>query len=491
MSELKYIIDFLRTANLKMNEHTLFYNSKLYLYLLYKTENFIEVKWVLDELTKLGLKVRKKLFSLALLVMENYEDALFMIELKRKNNIPLDIIEYSHLLATTNNLLEAQNILHLIDEEDLPYSPLIYVILMEKSPSYIEAKMHFEKIKQLNPIPPINTYHSLLIKAKNSEFESEIIQEMNSLGYEFDEEIYSSLQMKSSSITNTYFRNTLSEMFMDTTIEDIFDKLKIDYRNSLYKFKSTLPFNSYSWYIASCNIFIKETDKSVFFHNGTGIPANIREFFDISNIKSGDKINVQLYYKNVLYDAHLEADFQPVPRTRLMWSSKFSMLLRNELPGWYEYFSKTDKSILYAPKIRFEKIEDKIQSYNVEFIDINEIKLDLEIDIDDYQPYAEGSVKMYYHKKYERNLTNRNKAIEYHGLQCIVCGFDFEKHYGIRGKGFIEIHHSRPLSTLENETIIDPKTDLVPVCSNCHKMIHRRKDNILSIDELKKIYNKV
>ena len=65
-----------------------------------------------------------------------------------------------------------------------------------------------------------------------------------------------------------------------------------------------------------------------------------------------------------------------------------------------------------------------------------------------------------------------------------MCRFDFEKSYGERGKGFIEVHHIKPLSSSNEEMIINPETDLVPVCANCHRMIHRRKDHILSIEEM-------
>ncbi|CAH0248957.1 hypothetical protein SRABI80_02938 [Peribacillus frigoritolerans] len=99
--------------------------------------------------------------------------------------------------------------------------------------------------------------------------------------------------------------------------------------------------------------------------------------------------------------------------------------------------------------------------------------------------YKDGSVKQYYGKRYERNPENRKKAIEIHGLSCVACGFNYEEVYGERGKDFIEVHHVKPLSTIGDEVVIDPKNDLVPVCSNCHRMIHRRKDNVLTVEELK------
>lgn len=99
--------------------------------------------------------------------------------------------------------------------------------------------------------------------------------------------------------------------------------------------------------------------------------------------------------------------------------------------------------------------------------------------------YKDGLKQSYYGNRYERNPINRRKAIEIHGLNCIACGFNFEKYYGKRGKDFIEVHHLKPVSQYKQEEYIDPSTDLVPVCSNCHRMIHRRKDSILSIEELK------
>jgi HNH endonuclease len=58
-------------------------------------------------------------------------------------------------------------------------------------------------------------------------------------------------------------------------------------------------------------------------------------------------------------------------------------------------------------------------------------------------------------------------------------------------RGFIEVHHTKPLSESEGDMETDPATDLVPVCSNCHRMIHRRKDDVLSVLEMGEIFKKV
>lgn len=100
---------------------------------------------------------------------------------------------------------------------------------------------------------------------------------------------------------------------------------------------------------------------------------------------------------------------------------------------------------------------------------------------------SEGKRIEYYTAKYERSKANRDKAVSLHGTKCFGCGFDFEKSYGKRGKGYIEIHHIKPLYELETEVTIDPKTDLVPVCSNCHRMIHRKKGDVLTMEDLKQL----
>ncbi|AIF44518.1 HNH endonuclease [Virgibacillus sp. SK37] len=101
--------------------------------------------------------------------------------------------------------------------------------------------------------------------------------------------------------------------------------------------------------------------------------------------------------------------------------------------------------------------------------------------------YKDGEVKQYYGNRYERKAKNRLKAIEIHGTICAVCGFKFEEVYGELGRDFIEIHHVRPLSTLNEAVEVDPAKDLVTVCPNCHRMLHRNRNKVLSVEELKKI----
>lgn len=122
--------------------------------------------------------------------------------------------------------------------------------------------------------------------------------------------------------------------------------------------------------------------------------------------------------------------------------------------------------------------------------DAFEIQMENDIESENkdiYEIHSEGRATQYFTTRYERDPRNRNAAIKIHGTKCMACGFDFEKMYGERGKDYIEVHHVVPLSSRDAEVKIDPGKDLIVVCSNCHRMIHRKKNQVLSLDELKQI----
>ncbi len=98
----------------------------------------------------------------------------------------------------------------------------------------------------------------------------------------------------------------------------------------------------------------------------------------------------------------------------------------------------------------------------------------------------EGIKKQITVNKYERSSLARAKCVEFHGHNCQICGFDFEKIYGVLGKEFIHVHHIKPIHTIGSKYKIDYVKDLIPVCPNCHAMLHRKHNGKeSSIDELK------
>ena len=97
----------------------------------------------------------------------------------------------------------------------------------------------------------------------------------------------------------------------------------------------------------------------------------------------------------------------------------------------------------------------------------------------------EGGNKTRLVKVAKRNPMARQQCIEHYGYKCSVCSFDFEKVYGTIGEKYIHVHHIIPLSEIKKEYKIDPIKDLVPVCPNCHAIIHKTNP-VLTVEELKK-----
>lgn len=107
-------------------------------------------------------------------------------------------------------------------------------------------------------------------------------------------------------------------------------------------------------------------------------------------------------------------------------------------------------------------------------------------EVDENLKYAEGKTKTVLVNNYERNQVARQKCLDYYGAFCQVCNFNFGEFYGDIGKDFIHVHHIVDIATIGNEYSVDPIKDLVPVCPNCHSMLHKKKP-AYSINELKEM----
>ena len=94
---------------------------------------------------------------------------------------------------------------------------------------------------------------------------------------------------------------------------------------------------------------------------------------------------------------------------------------------------------------------------------------------------------------YTRSRQLRGYSLEYYenngGLNCSCCNFNFSNFYGREiGDGFIELHHKKPIFQYQGDdliqTIKDAVLNITPLCSNCHRMIHRNRKQPLQIDFL-------
>jgi hypothetical protein len=94
---------------------------------------------------------------------------------------------------------------------------------------------------------------------------------------------------------------------------------------------------------------------------------------------------------------------------------------------------------------------------------------------------------------YKRSKELRDYSLVYYsehgGLNCHCCGFNFARFYGREvGDNFIEMHHVKPIFQYDDENLVQTiriaVANIIPLCSNCHRMIHRNRRQPLCIDTL-------
>jgi 5-methylcytosine-specific restriction endonuclease McrA len=102
-------------------------------------------------------------------------------------------------------------------------------------------------------------------------------------------------------------------------------------------------------------------------------------------------------------------------------------------------------------------------------------------------PAIENRTTVVNHLKRERSSRLAQAAKKRDGYVCQICKFSLVDYYGDLARGFAEVHHKIPLASLRNKTVTQLK-DLITVCPNCHRMLHRMTGQAPDIRELKKIY---
>jgi len=137
---------------------------------------------------------------------------------------------------------------------------------------------------------------------------------------------------------------------------------------------------------------------------------------------------------------------------------------------------------------------DDVQSSFVDLAKIGEQKQRILI-YDENLVIEEGTRRVRNAQVYERSKKLREAAIRRYSinghLACSVCSFDFSTVYGERGRGYIEIHHQKPIFQYEEQDtakfLEQALQNVVPVCSNCHRMIHREKNAPMPVEELRQL----
>lgn len=181
--------------------------------------------------------------------------------------------------------------------------------------------------------------------------------------------------------------------------------------------------------------------------------------------------------------------------TTLLDAHSFLWILGNQMEGFNSHDSVMDAyGLNYI--IEDELIENPEPDNNIELVEILQTvqNVDLlsdekyadELPLEISEGLFEGIKRTITVNSYERNPKARQICIAYWKAICAVCSFDFEQTYGEIGKGFIHVHHLVKISDIGDEYEVDPINDLIPVCPNCHSMLHKKEPPI-PINELKSI----
>lgn len=99
--------------------------------------------------------------------------------------------------------------------------------------------------------------------------------------------------------------------------------------------------------------------------------------------------------------------------------------------------------------------------------------------------YPEKAVSRVPVNRYEQDPEALRACIAHHGAGCAACGFSFEIAYGAIGRDLVDVHHVVPVSQLGSGYELDPVTDLVPLCANCHTMAHQGAGAPRTVAELR------
>jgi hypothetical protein len=205
------------------------------------------------------------------------------------------------------------------------------------------------------------------------------------------------------------------------------------------------------------------------FYKGMAVPSTDRDFLQLVKIESesGSLENLKADFDILKIDA------SRLWINDLLNGNKDSVHTPTEFMKWKESNESTLNDNLFGSS-EFDKAD-----FNGDFFFGESIENEYD---------TEGTLKKVYVNVYERSAYARKKCIKHWGLSCKVCGLNFEDAYGQLGKGFIHVHHVKPINESVGPYIVDYVNDLIPICPNCHAMIHRGNQT-LSIEDLKKIIN--
>lgn len=248
-------------------------------------------------------------------------------------------------------------------------------------------------------------------------------------------------------------------------------------------------------WIATFDILVTETAQSgyyptyLFRSDMSGFYLNLNQ--GVTDIKDRYKAGA----KDVLRIKALDFGAQLGPLAA--GYQKGPIQLGSNLPSAVELYEYGSICSVFYPKDGIPSDEILIQDYKAMLLLYGHlVDNDISMDIPELENFPideieyEDTAKKRKHDRIERNRRLIAKVKQHHGYKCQICSFEFEKVYGEVGRNYIEAHHLVPLSQLKDQKVsLNPKTDFVVLCANCHRVVHRLGD-VRDLDSLRSLFKK-
>ncbi len=209
---------------------------------------------------------------------------------------------------------------------------------------------------------------------------------------------------------------------------------------------------------------------------------------DSSNIESRDSKKMEFWVKEIAAINNKDVEFDEIVTAFEEFDNNGIPDGFHEAKKWFVAHPNTQKP--YPAKIIWglatsqrggdftaHQARDALRKHGFECAALD--PSDFAPDISQTEPLIEGTERQATRTIRERNPFARKRCIDRYRSQnggrlaCLACDIDFSEVYGKLGEGFIHVHHLDPLAEATGERIVSPEFDLVPVCPNCHAMIHR------------------
>jgi predicted HNH restriction endonuclease len=163
---------------------------------------------------------------------------------------------------------------------------------------------------------------------------------------------------------------------------------------------------------------------------------------------------------------------------------------RIERPAYFTLISEIyERNVGWTMRPNLQRALEELKLVGGQAVEVSERLPTETLPFEDQKLFREGKVVQVFVNRYERNQSARIKCIAHYGHKCQVCGIDFGETYGDIADGFIHVHHKTQLADIGDEYEVDPINDLVPLCANCHSVVHLTKP-ALTIEEIKKLTKK-